>query len=57
LRDEDLDRGPTLLARVESIVREGRYDIVIFDPLMEAYPVLNENDNSLAQLQMLAFRS
>lgn len=53
---EQLDRGPTLLKRVENIVRDGHYDIVIFDPLMEAYPVLNENDNSLAQVQMLEFR-
>jgi hypothetical protein len=37
-------------------VRTGRYDVVLIDPLVEAIPVKDENDNAAANLQMLAFR-
>jgi len=53
---DGIEHGPKLLRHIEAIVRDGGYDIVIFDPLMEAYPVENENDNAAAQVQMLAFR-
>jgi len=49
-------RGPALLAELERMVQEGKYDVLIIDPLMEAYPVKDENDNTEADTQMLACR-
>lgn len=49
-------RGPALLAELERMVQEGKYDVLIIDPLMEAYPVKDENDNTEANTQMLACR-
>jgi hypothetical protein len=53
---EDLERGATLIQRLRGTVQEGRYDVVIVDPVMDAYPVEDENDNAQASKQMLAFR-
>jgi len=49
-------RGGELVKIIEARVREDRYDVVIVDPIMEAFPVKDENDNALAELQMRAFR-
>src|SRR5262249_17763991 len=54
---EDPLRGPGLMSALAHIVEAGRYDVVIVDPLLDAYPVENENDNAQAVEQMLAFRS
>ncbi len=52
----DVEPGPKLIDRLQKTVSSGGYDIVIVDPLMEAYPVKDENDNALAIKQMLVFR-
>jgi hypothetical protein len=52
---QDIPRGPKFVDMLEDRVR-GAYDVVIIDPLMEAYPVKDENDNAVADIQMLAFR-
>jgi hypothetical protein len=52
----NLEGGPDLMQGLKNAVSTGKYDIVVIDPLMEAYPVKDENDNSLANKQMLAFR-
>ena len=49
-------RGPELVKILESRVRDGHYDVVIVDPLLEAFPVANENDNAQAEVQMRALR-
>jgi hypothetical protein len=49
-------RGPELIAYITPIITTERYDVVIVDPLMDAYPVPDENDNAHALKQMLAFR-
>jgi AAA domain len=49
-------RGEDLLTSLAAIV-VGRYDVLIVDPLMDAYPVPDENDNALALRQMLDFRA
>ncbi len=53
---EKVERGSKLVDLIEARVRTGHYDVVIIDPLMEAYPVRDENDNALAEVQMQAFR-
>jgi hypothetical protein len=37
-------------------IKPGEYDLIIVDPLCEAYPVKNENDNEEANVQMRLFR-
>jgi len=49
-------RGPALMTQLERMIIEGKYDVLIIDPLMEAYPVKDENDNTEANIQMLACR-
>ncbi len=56
LEDESLELGKPLISALKMEVQEGKYDVVIIDPLMEAYPVSDENDNVLANDQMLACR-
>jgi hypothetical protein len=56
IEPEELPRGPLLIATLEDTVRRGSYDVVIVDPLMDAYPVEDENANAEAAEQMLAFR-
>ena len=53
---EDDMRGPALMTQLERMIVEGKYDVLIVDPLMEAYPVKDENDNTEANTQMLACR-
>ena len=53
---ESVSSGPALVELLDQMVREGQFDVVIIDPLIEAYPVKEENDNTLANAQMLAFR-
>jgi len=53
---EDLTRGPALIECLTDVVRRDGYDVVIADPLMDAYPVEDENDNAQAMRQMVAFR-
>ena len=48
--------GPGLFHELESI-EAGRYDVLIVDPLCDAYPVKNENDNEEANVQMRRFRA
>jgi RecA-family ATPase len=48
--------GAALKRKLATSVRSNEYDVVIIDPLMEAYPVKDENDNALANVQMAAFR-
>lgn len=55
----DLDTvapGQPLLDHVTGLIMSQRYDVVVFDPLVEAYPVRDENNNAEATVQMLAFR-
>lgn len=52
---KDLELGEPLIKHLETLTPE-KYDVIIIDPLMEAYPVRDENDNALASSQMLAFR-
>jgi len=49
--------GPALMRKIATSIRSNEYDVVIIDPLVEAYPVANENDNADANKQMLAFRN
>ena len=49
-------RGQALVDQLREEIRSGTYDLVIIDPLMEAFPVKDENDNIQANAQMLAFR-
>lgn len=51
-----LKTGPDLITGLKTVVQQKHYDVVIIDPLMEAYPVRDENDNALANNQMLAVR-
>jgi archaellum biogenesis ATPase FlaH len=53
---EALPRGDHLVSHLRAIVQTKAYEVVIVDPLMEAYPVEDENDNPKANKQMLAFR-
>jgi len=53
---DGVDPGTTLMAELHAAVRAGQYDVVIIDPLMEAYSVKDENDNAEANKQMVAFR-
>jgi hypothetical protein len=53
---DDLIRGTELLSRLASTVAADRYDLILIDPLMDAYPVQDENDNAQAAGQLLAFR-
>jgi hypothetical protein len=48
--------GPTLIEHLTGLVITSSYDVVIFDPMTEAYPVVDENHNPEATTQMLAFR-
>ncbi len=52
----DVRRGEDLIAQLERTIRTVACDVVIVDPLVEAYPVKDENDNAQATRQMLAFR-
>jgi len=52
-----LTRGGPLMAELKRVAAGGSYDVVIIDPLMEAYPVKDENDNAEATTQMLAIRT
>ncbi len=54
---ENAERGADLINRLEEKTRSDKYNVIIIDPLMEAYPVRDENDNALANQQMLAFRN
>jgi hypothetical protein len=56
-RDEDGGdkSGPALFHDLDEI-KPGEYDLIIVDPLCEAYPVKNENDNEEANVQMRLFR-
>jgi GTPase SAR1 family protein len=56
-RDEDGGdkSGPALFHDLDEI-KPGKYDLIIVDPLCEAYPVKNENDNEEANVQMRLFR-
>jgi hypothetical protein len=56
LDPKGLESGETLIKTLETLAPPGKYDVIIVDPLMEAYPVKDENDNALANSQMLAFR-
>jgi hypothetical protein len=56
LEPDDLVRGPKLIEALKGLVQAAGYDLVIIDPLTDAYPVEDENDNSEAVRQMLAFR-
>jgi len=56
LEEESLEHDVPLISTLKTEVQEAGYDVVIIDPLMEAYPVKDENDNALANTQMLAFR-
>jgi hypothetical protein len=47
--------GAELFHKLETMT-PGEYDIVIADPLCDAYPVKNENDNEEANVQMRRFR-
>ena len=47
--------GPPMMQFLNSI-KPYEYDMLIVDPLMEAYPVSDENNNVEATAQMLAFR-
>jgi hypothetical protein len=49
-------RGPELVQRLAKVFLVRPYDIVIVDPLVEAYPVEDENSNTDANPQMEAFR-
>lgn len=60
----DLDReveeggsihGPAMMHFLSSI-KVGEFDMFVIDPLLEAYPVSDENNNVEAAAQMLAFR-
>jgi hypothetical protein len=53
---QSVERGANRVDVIETRVGTGRYEVVIIDPLMEAYPVKDENDNVLADEQMQAFR-
>ncbi len=57
-RDEDGNdkSGPALFHDLDAI-KPGEYDLIIVDPLCEAYPVKNENDNEEANVQMRRFRT
>lgn len=48
--------GAPLMNVLKETIMQGQYDVVIIDPLMEAVPVLSENDNAEAARQMLHFR-
>lgn len=48
--------GPALFHQLDNI-EVGRYDVLIVDPLCDAYPVKNENDNEEANVQMRRFRA
>jgi hypothetical protein len=52
----DVELGPSLMKALKKAVSDGNYDLVVIDPLMEAYPVKDENDNAMANTHMLAFR-
>lgn len=49
-------RGPELIRRLECAIRAQRFDLIIVDSLIEAYPVEDENSNDQANQQMVAFR-
>jgi len=53
---DGLEPGPALIDRLAALSASAKYDVIIIDPLMEAYPVKDENDNALANTQMQAFR-
>lgn len=51
-----LPKGDTLLGALKAKVPADKYDVVIVDPLMVAYPVPDENDNARASEQMEHFK-
>lgn len=53
---EDVLRDTSLTKPLMEGIKTGRYDVVILDSLMEAYPVDDENDNSKGAAQMLKVR-
>lgn len=48
--------GSSLIDHMTGMIPAAGYDVAIFDPMMEAYPVVDENNNPEANGQMLAFR-
>jgi archaellum biogenesis ATPase FlaH len=54
---DNATRGQDLITVFEKAISEHEYDVVIIDPLMEAFPVRDENDNAQATAQLLAFRT
>lgn len=48
--------GPHLMHWLDQHITRGQYDLVVVDPLMDAYPVANENDNAEASAQMNQFK-
>lgn len=53
---DGVEPGPKLMKDLYTAVQIRRYDVIIIDPLMEANPVKDENDNAEASKQMLVFR-
>jgi hypothetical protein len=51
-----LPKGPALIKALEAMIRVARYDLVIVDPLLVAFPVQSEDDNAEATAQMGQFR-
>ena len=49
-------RGQALIKQLEQTILKDKYDLVVVDPLMEAYPTEHENDNAQGSTQMIAFR-
>jgi RecA/RadA recombinase len=55
LTDDPL-RGEDFVKALTDLLKAGKYDVVIVDSLMDAYPAESENDNGEATGQMHAFR-
>jgi hypothetical protein len=51
-----MTRGPALIEELKRKMPPGEFDVLIVDPLAEAYPVKDENDNAQATQQMIAFK-
>jgi RecA-family ATPase len=49
-------RGTAVIQRLETAILSRRYDLVIVDSLMEAYPVEDENSNDEGSHQIVEFR-
>ena len=48
--------GEAFIRELQPLIASQGYEVVIIDPLMEAVPVNDENDNASANKQMLVFR-